>query len=77
MNYGIYINNQITAYIYIYFHLFPKFRKMLAFMVYFVHSIFILNTVFGFCVFNSIYEHSFKFVFDIFSKTKSKNVPEV
>ena len=57
---------------------FQTFESALAFLMYFLQQIVILNIVSGFCVF--IWEHTLNVFLNIVSnifKTNSKNVPEV
>ena len=59
---------------------FQNVESILAFGVFFVKEIVVLNIGFGFCVFNSILEHRLKIFFDPENRTKSpppkiENVP--
>ena len=66
-----------------YFEIFEKFpnnRKYFGIVGVFVKEIIILNIGFGFCVFNSIWEHRLKIFFDPqksnrFDPSKIENVP--
>ena len=85
MNYGIYTEYKSTKCFcslsilfsekYKYFQ---KLESVLVFWVCFVQQIVILNIVFGFCVFNSLWEHWLNLFLNIFRKySNKKTVPEV